>query len=99
VIFPVNDAEVPESAPEIVNAVSVPTLVICVCDAFTERVEPVLVRPVPAVRYPRESTYVLVVKCPDAVGVAPVTVPVNVAVAPESAPEIDKDVNVPTDVI
>jgi len=42
--------------PDTARDVSVPTLVICVCDELTDIVAPVLVNPVPAVRYETPST-------------------------------------------
>jgi len=94
VTAPENDAVVPESAPERVNEIRVPTLVICVWDAFTDRVDPVFVKPVPAVRYPRESTYDLLVASVVATGVGTVTDPEKV-----EFPETANDESVPTVVI
>ena len=74
--------------PETTRDDSVPTLVICVWDAFTDKLPEFSVRPVPTVRKDNPSTYALVVACAAKVGVPMVAVP-----------ETARDESVPTLVI
>jgi|SRR5215217_6087869 len=76
------------TVPETTSDDSVPTLVICVCDAFTVKLPEFKVKPVPAVRKVNPSTYALVVACAAKVGVPMVVVP-----------ETARDESVPTLVI
>ena len=66
----------PEKLPVTARELSVPTLVICDWDAFTDNVPEFNVSPVPDARKDKPSTYALVVTCPAAVGVAEVIFPV-----------------------
>ena len=76
------------TVPETTSDDSVPTLVICVWDAFTDNIPEFRVSPVPAVRKVNPSTYALVVACAAKVGVPMVAVP-----------ETARDESVPTLVI
>jgi len=74
--------------PETTSDESVPTLVICVWDAFTDKFPDASVKPVPAVRKAKPSTYPFVVACAAKVGVPIAT-----------GPETTRDESVPTLVI
>jgi len=92
-----------ERAPVTVSDESVPTLVIWDCAAFTDKVLPVFVNPVPAVTNVSPSTYALLVASVVADGVGTVTAPLNdpvvaVKVPPIKFPENDGPVTAPLNV-